>query len=220
MTGIASNGTYTYVLGDGYSGGDPLVEYFSGTGSIQTNPYIDDLPALTAHYDIGYEGGNSTGDIWAASDAADSPIKAYDTNGMLVSYIPEADLPAGIQPRGLCFDTSGYLWVSDENSDKIYKVDISSGVTGGGLLQEAHLALSSNPFSASVTISIAGVSGQPGLAIYDLTGRAVFTAQLSASGSFNWDGRAMSGEAVPFGTYIIRVTTPAGDVIQRLVTKL
>ena len=115
MTGLASNGTYTYVLGNDYYG-ESVVEYFSSSGTVQSYPYMEDLPALSTFYDIGYEGGDSTGDIWVATDAADSPIKAYKTSNMLVNYIPEADLPAGTQCRGLCFDTEGYLWVSDDNA--------------------------------------------------------------------------------------------------------
>ena len=220
MTGVASNGTYTYVLGDGYYG-DPLVEYFNSSGYVQTNPYMDDLPALSSHYDCAYEGSNSSGDIWAASDAADSPIKAYNTSGQLVNYIPEADLPAGTQCRGLCFDTDGYLWVSDDNAEKIYKLDITTGIEETVIPQEQPgLAVSDNPFSGSVKISVTGIPGSVDLAIYDLSGRTILRSEFSTSASFTWDGRTTSGETDPIGTYLIHATSGTGQTLRMLVTKL
>ncbi len=221
MTGIASNGTYTYVLGYGYYG-DPLIEYFNSSGYVQAYPYMEDLPTLPIHYDIGYEGGDGTGDIWVATDAADSPIKAYDTSNMLVGYIPEADLPSGTQPRGLCFDTDGYLWVSDDNAEKIYKIDFTTGIGEESVLsfEQAGLTVSANPFSGSVTISVIGALEPVNLAIYDLSGCTILRTELAVSASFTWDGRTASGETAPTGTYMIRATNPAGQVMRMLITRL
>jgi len=220
VTGVASNGTYTYVLGNDYYG-VPTVEYYNSSGVVQTNPYMDDLPALTSHFDIAYEGGNGSGDIWVASDAADSPIKAYNTSGQLVNYIPEADLPAGTQCRGLCFDTDGYLWVSDDNAEKIYKLDITTGIEESVIPQEQPgLAVSDNPFSGSVNISVTGIPGSVDLAIYDLSGRTILRSGFSASASFTWDGRTTSGETAPTGTYLIHATSGTGQTLRMLVTKL
>ncbi len=220
MTGVASNGTYTYVLGGGYYG-DPLVEYFNSSGVVQTNPYMDDLPALTTHFDIAYEGGNGNGDIWVASDAADSPIKAYNSSSLLVNYVPEADLPAGTECRGLCFDTEGYLWVSDDNAEKIYKLDITTGIEGGVIPQEQFgLTVSANPFSGSVNISVTGASEPVDMAIYDLSGRTILRTELALNASFTWDGRTTSGETAPTGTYLIHATNQAGQMMRALVTIL
>lgn len=221
MTGLASNGTFTYVLGNGYYG-DPVVEYFNSSGYIQLYPYIDDLPALISHYDIAYEGGDSTGDIWVATDAADSPVKAYNTSNLLVSYIPEADLPAGILPRGLCFDTDGYLWVSDDNVDKIYKIDITTGIAeeGGLPVEQADLTVSANPFYGSVSISVIGASEPVDLTIYDLSGRTILRTELAPCASFKWDGGTASGETTPVGTYLIHAVNHAGQEMRTLVTKL
>ena len=220
MTGVAASGTYTYVLGDDYYG-DPLVEYFNSAGAVQTYPYIQDLAALPTHFDIAYEGGNGSGDIWVASDAADSPIKAYNSSSLLVNYVPEADLPAGTQCRGLCFDTDGYLWVSDDNAEKIYKLDITTGIEESVTPQEQPgLAVSDNPFSGSVNISVTGIPGSVDLAIYDLSGRTILRSGFSASASFTWDGRTTSGETAPTGTYLIHATSGTGQTLRMLVTKL
>lgn len=217
MTGIASNGTYTYVLGDGYYG-DPVVEYFNSSGSVQSSPYMQDLEALSTHYDIAYEGGaDGDGDLWVANDGADSPIKAYDTNDMLVSYVPGSDLPDGAEIRGLTFDPDGYLWASDDNADKIYKIDITSGTAGGGSSPVGGLALSvsSNPFYGSVTLSLTGAAGPVELAVYDMAGRTVMRQNLQGGASATW-----SGEGVPSGTYLVRATTAEGVSAARLVTRL
>ncbi len=220
MTGVASNGTYTYVLGNDYYG-VPTVEYFSSTGAVQASPYMSGLPTLSSHYDIGYEGGNGTGDIWVASDASDSPIKAYNTSGLLVNYIPEGDLPAGTQSRGLCFDTDGYLWVSDFNAEKIYKIDITTGIEGSvDPLEQPGLTVSTNPFSSSVNISVTGASGPADIAIYDLSGRNILRTELAADASFTWDGKTASGETTPAGTYLIHATSQTGQMMRTLVTKL
>lgn len=217
MTGIASNGTYTYVLGDDYYG-DPVVEYFNSSGSVQSSPYMQDLEALSTHYDIAYEGGaDGDGDLWVANDGADSPIKAYDTNDMLVSYVPGSDLPDGAEIRGLTFDPDGYLWASDDNADKIYQIDITSGTAGGGSSPVGGLALSvsSNPFYGSVTLSLTGAAGPVELAVYDMAGRTVMRQNLQGGASVTW-----SGEGVPSGTYLVRATTAEGVSATRLVTRL
>lgn len=199
-----------------------MVEYFSSSGYVQTYPYIDDLPALISHYDIAYENNSGTGDIWVATDAPDSPIKAYCTGNLLVDYIPESHLPADIMPRGLCFDPDGFLWVSDENVDKIYKVDITTGIAeeGGLPVEQADLTVSANPFYGSVSISVTGASEPVDLAIYDLSGRTVLRTELAVCASFTWDGRTASGETAPVGTYLIHAVNQAGLEMRTLVTKL
>jgi WD40 repeat protein len=217
VTGIASDGSYTYVLGNDYSG-EPTVEYFNSSGSVQTYPYMEDLPALSSHYDIAMEGGSDgDGDIWVANDGADSPIKAYDTSDQLVAWVPGDDLPAGAEIRGLTFDPDGYLWASDDDADKIYQIDITSGTAEGAssTVGGAALRVSDNPFSGSVTITLAGAAGPAELAVYDMTGRTVMRRSLASASSVTWSGRG-----VPSGTYLVRATTADGRVMSRLVTRL
>ncbi|MEN8209276.1 MAG: FlgD immunoglobulin-like domain containing protein [Candidatus Fermentibacteria bacterium] len=218
---MASNGTYTYVLGDNFLG-VPVVEYFNSAGGVQNNPYISDLPGLYSHYDCAYEGGNGSGDIWIATDAVDSPIKAYNSSGLLTNYVLDTDLPSGTHCKGLCFDTEGYLWVSDNNADKIYKLDITTGIEEGSVIpqEQSRITVSTNPFSGLVNISVTGASGPFNMAIYDLSGRTILSTELAASTCFTWDGKTTSGETAPTGTYLIHATNQDGHMMRMLVTKL
>ncbi len=217
MTGIASDNTsYTYVLGDGYYD-DPVVEYFNSSGNVGTSPYMQDMPALSSHYDIAYEGGDGDGDIWVACDAADSPIRSYDTDAQMVAWVSGGDLPSGAQIRGLTFDTNGYLWASDYNAQKIYQIDLTSGAAEGvsSTVGGMALSVSSNPFFGSVTLSLSGVEGTAELAVFDLAGRTVARERIGSGSSIAWNG-----EGVPSGTYLVRATTEDGVSATRLVTKL
>ena len=216
MTGIASDGSYTYVLGDNYSS-IPYVEYFNSSGVVQNSPYMQDPEALANHFDIAYEGSNGSGDIWVADDGAESPIKAYDTGGNLVAYVPGTDLPDGAEIRGLTFDSEGYLWASDLNADKIYQIDITTGTAGetGAGLAGFGLSLSSNPFHGAVNISVNGTAGPVELAVYDMAGRTVLRQTVESGGSMCWNG-----SGVPSGTYMVRATAPDGTATSRMVTRL
>jgi len=168
------------------------------------------------------EGGDGTGDIWVANDGADSPIKAYNTSEQLVNYVPGSDLPSGIECRGLCFDTDGFLWVSNDDTDEIYKLDITTGIEegSGSSAGQPGLTVSSNPFSASVTISVVDSPESFDLTIFDLSGRTIIKTELAASASYTWSGRTASGEIVPSGTYLVRAADPSGQIIKMLVTRL
>lgn len=217
MTGIACDGSsYTYVLGEDYYD-EVLIEYFDSSGNEGTYPYMEDLKALNTHHDIAYEGGNGDGDIWVANDGEDSPIKAYDTNDELVDYVPGSHLPAGAEIRGLSFDSDRYLWASDYNAEKIYKIDLTTGVS----TEEAHpvdrveLRVSSNPVYGSVAISVEGATEPVDLAVFDMAGRAVARDRLDGGNSYIWEGNT-----VPSGIYLIRATTSSGRVMSRLVTRI
>lgn len=211
MTGLGSSSSYTYAAGTDYYS-DPVVEYFNSGGAVQASPYMTNLPGLGTFFDIAYEGGDGTGDIWfACGDGGDSPIKAYDTAGNLVNYIPGTDVPGA---HGLCFDTAGYLWAANGTNDTIYKIDLSTGVSGSGEIEFDTRALqaSSNPFIASVTIQGSGFEGQARLEIFDLSGRRVLAVD-GFDGAFHWDGRAESGSEVPAGPYVVRVTDTAAEPV-------
>jgi hypothetical protein len=170
-----------------------VAEGYTWTGT-HNSAYILGMPSVTTSYDAGYR---TDGTVWVANDASDSPVKAYNTSGVLVQYIPGGLI--GNAARGVDFDANGYLWCSNPNTDKLYKISLSTGV---GDQPEAAipagLSCSCNPFFASTVIEGAGFGMGARLEIFDLSGRMVVDTPFD--GSF-----VLSGEGLPSGTYVARV---------------
>jgi hypothetical protein len=179
-----------------------MVETYTCSGVVGTMPYISQLQGVLATYDCGWRGDL----LWVACDGADSPIKAYNTSGQLQDMIPGSLV--GGAAHGIDFDENGTMWVANRDTGKIYEIDTTQGVHGGGTAR-ADLTASCNPFASSVVI--AGDFG-PGahLEIYDLGGRTVFSAPFA--GSLCWNG-----SGVPAGTYVVRVSGVSGAGTLRLV---
>jgi len=79
-----------------------------------------------------------------------------------------------------------------------------------------------SPARGTVRLSLElPVAGRTQVAVYDLTGRAVRTlidAPLAAGRhTLVWDGRDAAGHPASQGVYFVRVTTPAGERVQRLM---
>jgi hypothetical protein len=79
-----------------------------------------------------------------------------------------------------------------------------------------------NPFNPHTSIQLAQQSAGPArVAVYDAGGRLVRTlhdGSLPAGHSqIKWDGRANSGRPAPSGSYWVRLTTPAGERVLRVV---
>ena len=92
------------------------LEIYSYTGTLQTGPeFMVELGI--DFYDIAYLNGN----YWFACNDSAFPIRVYDGNGGLVQSISSSVLPAA---HGMTFDSDGYLWVSNMNTDEIYKIDV------------------------------------------------------------------------------------------------
>ncbi len=68
-------------------------------------------------YDIAYRDNK----WWYACNDSAFPIRVYNGNGVLVESISSSILPAA---HGMTFDGDGYLWVSNMNTDEIYKIDV------------------------------------------------------------------------------------------------
>lgn len=190
---MGSNASRLYVLGTssyGYS-----VESFSWTGSVGSSPFINRFDSgLGTPYDIDISGSL----IWVACDGADSPVKAYNTSGVLVNMIPGSVVENAA--RGMAFESESILWVSNPDTDKLYKIDLSLGISeeGGWVEPAVDLRASSNPFSSSVTISGTGFGDGAMLEIFDMTGRMVVESPFD--GSYTWNGAD-----VPCGAYVVRV---------------
>ncbi len=97
------------------------IERYSLSGTLQTGPYLFKELGIT-FYDIAYEGGDGTGDIWFACKDSSYPIRVYNSSGTFVNSIPSSIVPAAY---GLCFDDDGFLWVSDLDADEIYMVNLN-----------------------------------------------------------------------------------------------
>jgi len=159
-------------------------------------------------YDIAREGtdnGNSgTGDIWVACDHPDSPIRAYNPNGVLTFASDLVEDVKGIA----CSSTGGhrYVWVSNPTDNTIYQIDLDYGlgVEGGGDAgAPLVLRASSNPFQGSVTISAAGFTADASIEVFGLDGRLVTSSAFQ--GAFTWDG-----SNAPSGVYMARVHDSTG----------
>jgi len=92
-----------------------VVEIYNFSGTIQTGPeYMLELGI--DFYDIAYYDGK----FWYACNDSAYPIRIYNASGALVESISSSVIPAA---HGMTFDDAGYLWVSNDNTDEIYKVD-------------------------------------------------------------------------------------------------
>ncbi len=203
MTGVGSDASKLYALGTSYYGYS--VETFSWTGTVGASPYINSFVGLGTGYDIGYSGSY----VWVANDAADSPVRAFNTAGTPVNAIPGSII--GNAARGVDFESATLMWVSNPNNDKIYKIDLSVGVgEGQGAEVPAGLAAGPNPFTASVTIEGGGFGRGAVVTIFDMQGRSVM--EEAFPGVFVWDA-----SGVPPGPYFARVTDGASSQTLRLI---
>lgn len=93
------------------------LEIYSYSGSIQTGPeFMVELGI--DFYDIAYYDGK----WWYACNDSEFPIRVYDGNGTLVESISSTVVSAA---HGMTFDDEGFLWVSNMDTEEIYKVDVS-----------------------------------------------------------------------------------------------
>lgn len=198
---MANDGTHLLVRGNSYYG-DPIIQRFTASGGTSTL-YMDHFPGLG---DTSYDTAWIPGGIWIARDNPDSPILAYDTDGLLVGHVDGSTVGAAM---GLTMDTEGYLWASDPETDTIYQLDVSthtaeSPATPG----ERVLRADRNPFAASVLVTGNGFT-EASLEIFDVSGRRVHSADFP--GSYTWNATGM-----PSGAYFMIVTDDRGSEILRL----
>ena len=99
-----------------------LIEVFSYAGVVQNYPQFMTELGID-FYDIAYYDSK----WWYACNDPQYPIRVYNGNGTLVESISSSVLPAA---HGITFDGNGYLWVSNKNADKIYKIENTSSLNG------------------------------------------------------------------------------------------
>jgi len=94
-----------------------VLEIYSYTGYLQTGPEFM-LELGIDFYDIAWYNGN----YWYACNDSAYPIRVYNGSGGLVESVSSSVLPAA---HGMTFDGDGYLWVSNMDTDEIYKIDLN-----------------------------------------------------------------------------------------------
>lgn len=182
-----------------------VAEGYTWTGTHNT-AYILGMPSVVTGYDAGYR---TDGTVWIANDASDSPVKAYNTSSVLTQYIPGSLIANAA--RGVDFDANGYLWCSNPNNDKIYKISLNTGVEEQpGAPVPFGLSCSCNPFESSTIITGEGFSAGARIDVFDISGHVVVSAPFE--GSF-----VLGGRDLPSGTYVARVRDGAEVTSLRLV---
>ncbi len=73
-----------------------------------------------------------------------------------------------------------------------------------------------NPTSSSTTISVEGVSGEVRISVVDMSGRTVRTETLECSGDCQ---KTMEVEGLAQGTYFVRITADAVNLVRKLVVR-
>jgi len=187
LSSITQNRTYRYTL--------PGI-----AGRLSRNPFT----GFSQTRDIAWLADNT---VWVASDWTSVTLRLYNSAGTWVDYIPGSLVPYA---RGVAMDPEGYLWVSDMENDKIYKIDLTEGVEGTETSGTIDLSLSSNPFNASVVITGEGFPGEAHLEIYDIRGMLIL--EDTFEGAFTWNGSSTDGSQVPAGAYFAVVTDTQGNL--------
>ena len=209
MTGASASGSVLYAFGNAYTAGQFTVEKYNPTTGADTGEYMSavDFPGLEGTtYDIAF----SSEGVWVARDESDSPVLRYNTIGELTGYIMGSTVASA---AGLAVDTDGFLWVSDPDSDKIYKLDTTVSIADENTfgISQVSLTPAVNPFTASVMINATGYAEGTTVEVFDLRGRLLETGSISAS-SYFWDA---SKEAA--GTYLVRVSDTSNSSVVRLM---
>lgn len=208
MTGATFDGTKLYAFGNIYNSTTQYSVHrylVSGSSNGQYMSQVD-FPGLAPQaYDIAW----SDGDIWVARDEPDSPVLRYSTTGEVTAYILGTEVPAA---AGLTEDDSGYLWISDPENDKIYKVDFTTdiGDAEGSVDPYRTARVSANPFNSAAVIQCSGFNEGAELGVYDIRGRMVHQGTVH-SGSYT-----LEGADIPPGTYLVRISDGGGSTTLRV----
>lgn len=116
--------------------------------------------------------------------------------------------------------------LQDLNSDLMIRSFISwaGGINEYSKIKIAQanskIAVVPNPFETSTQITIQPLDEDALLAIYDITGRIVRNFKISECSvfrSFRWDGDDNTGNALPLGVYLIRLTIGDKHEIKKVV---
>jgi hypothetical protein len=215
---MVGNTTYASDTYSSYEGCYSLTFSSSSSGYSSRTTYIGDYAGTPTGYDIGYErGADGSGDIWMAVDDATSPVKCYQasTGGMVEGI--EASIGIGSDIRGVCFEDSSsrYLWVSNQTTDQLYRIDLGTAVGEGGRagIKPLGINVGQNPFYGVTTVYLNGFGDHAILQVFDLCGREVLSEPAGQS-------CMLDGSLLPAGVYVLRAIDPAGRIATASVVKL
>jgi len=199
VTGLEASGSYLYL---------------SSVNQNSCYRYtLPDVAGRTTHrFYVGYSQTkdiaiNADNHIWVAANHATNTLRLYNASNQVIDFIEPALVPYA---SGVTMDPEGFLWVADPTNDKIYKIDISTGVAdeSSAETQGFSIRTGSNPFVGAVTLFIEGTPNAT-VELFDIYGRMVATG--TTTGHWVWDG-TMNGTAAPSGTYLAMVRSEAGTV--------
>jgi len=114
VTGLSAVGSYLYV-----------------SSRSQNRVYRYSLPYINGrNSSTQFGSGSSTrdiaradnGDIWVASDNENAPLRCYSSDGVFERYVDPFIVSSA---TGVAIDDEGYIWVSNADSDEIYRIDVS-----------------------------------------------------------------------------------------------
>ncbi len=196
MTGLAANdASYIYV-----SSRNQNTTYRYTAPAIASRVTYNTFTGTTQTRDIAI---TVEGNIWVANDDPTTmPLRLYNSSSSFIDNVPATLVPAAC---GVTIDDTGYLWASDPDNDKIYKIDLTEGIAGSEENITPFLEASSNPFAGHVTITGTGLDSQATISIYDIRGNLMSGGRFSGSYVFG------ETEDVSKGIYFARVTNNNGS---------
>ncbi|MBC8428673.1 MAG: hypothetical protein H8D05_00350 [FCB group bacterium] len=115
--GLAHNGDYLYIASEE----EYICNYVEYCVSDSAEVYLPFGGVSGDIFDIAYDAG----DIWLAWDNIDQPLQKFDETGLVVDFVTSSVIE---RAHGLTMDDSGYLWVSDMETDSIYMIQIVSSL--------------------------------------------------------------------------------------------
>ena len=194
----------------------PLGRVFIGSGSKVLA--IDTFGALDWEYDTGgivysspvYFGDDDVICVGSDSGAFHCIMEdgSLDWTFTVGSGIRTSPAP-GWRGTVIAADMAGTIWAFGNLGANAVP---ENGNFGGRL----SLQVSPNPFRSTVTFrAIDGDTGTEALKIFDIRGREVAKVEAGSGGGYRWDGRGKSGQNLPSGVYLYRLseTEHAGRVV-------
>ncbi|MGE3799592.1 MAG: T9SS type A sorting domain-containing protein [Candidatus Kapaibacterium sp.] len=170
----------------------------------------------------------------------------YDLGGSANQYLQDPSIVGGGTPS-YTISANGYVEITVETNpnlpqidhkvfqtklelridDEIYSIPVRLEIDNvSGLREEEVVAgsealqVSPNPFTTSTTISLSSWDKSTQIAIVDALGSAVRTyggSAVNGRETIEWDGRDESGNLLPAGVYIVRVSSLKGTATSRVL---